>query len=239
MADASGAKPGSLSSDGRTTKEPRKIEPARQDPVGFFEASSPSVSRVTFRSLAETVTGDESLIEVQHREVNFVGQTQSGPDLSINSFSGAQDSTLPMAYDNRRFFEGDEGYYELLKEASRAMDNLIASGEAWGEPNMEMGLVGWLWRCFVRFLMWMTNDELNRLRFTRGIQDALPFQMGYESFVIGGVVRAFDVDDRSHDIESLKLCFKNRNASRVIVQNLSRWDWFWHLGPQITWSRTF
>jgi len=52
-------------------------------------------------------------------------------------------------------------------------------------------------------------------------------------------VRAYDVDERKHDRFNINLAFKNRNTSRVLVQNLRRWDWVWHLGTSVTWSRLF
>ena len=51
----------------------------------------------------------------------------------------------------------------------------------------------------LRVFTWLTNDAVNRLRFTRGIQDALAFQLANESFAICGVVRAFDVDLLGHN----------------------------------------
>ena len=181
------------------------------------------------------------IVDIQHREVTFTDgalSTHELPAKSKISLAGL-DATLPMAFDNDRFFSGDEGYQDLLLEATRSIRNLGSSNDAWGEPSPEMGFFGLLWRWFVKFLMWMTNDAVNRLRYTRGLQESLPFQTGYESFALGGVVRAFDVDSRRHDSFNLALAFKNRNASRVLVQNLSRWDWIWHLSTSITWSRLF
>ena len=210
------------------------------EPTGIFVHDPASVSRVPVRAVAKSVAGDGSFVGVQHREVTFVGAEDQYelPSGSRISLSG-QDATLPMAFDNNRFFDGDDGYQELLNEASKAMQLLTQRGDAWGEPRKEMGFFGYLWRWFVKLCMWSTNDPVNRLRYTRGVQDSLPFQAGYESFALGGVVRAFDVDNRSHDNYNLSLCFKNRNASRVLVQNLSRWDWFWHSGTAVPWARLF
>lgn len=223
----------------RGNNEVSGIQRNKEPPTGTFVRAPMSVSLVNFRSFAQKVASDGSFIDFEPREVTFVDAYHKElPESSKISFAG-QESTLPMAFDNQRFFQGDDGYQDLLNQASREMDEIGLTGDAWREPAKEMGLLGWLWRMVVKFLMWLTNDAVNRLRFTRGIQDALPFQSAYESFAVGGVVRAFDVDDRGQDDFNLKLCFKNRNASRVLVQNLSRWDRVWHLGTQITWSRSF
>jgi hypothetical protein len=64
--------------------------------------------------------------------------------------------------------------------------------------------------------------------------------MAYESFALGGIIRAFDVDDRSKDLFNLRLAFQNRNASRTLVQALRpRWDWLWHTGTSVSNSRWF
>lgn len=229
--------------------EPRSRAGGR-DPTGIWDVSVEPASgisvirnRVPFRQISRSVAPDRSFADVRSREVTFVddysaSNTPELPSGSRITLTG-QDATLPMAFDNNRFFDGDDGYEELLSQASRTMESWGNSGEYWGEPRMEMGFLGYLWRWFVKLFMWMTNDTVNRLRFTRSVQDALPYQSGYESFALGGVVRAFDVDDRKHDDFNLNLCFKNRNASRVVVQNLSRWDWLWHTGTMVTRSRFF
>jgi hypothetical protein len=100
--------------------------------------------------------------------------------------------------------------------------------------------LGWLWRFFISCFLVLINDGVNRLRFTRGIQESLPFLTGYESYAVGGVIRAFDLDERDLDWCNLRLAFKNRNASRVLVQNLlARCDLVWHLSTQVTWNRAF
>lgn len=192
-----------------------------------------TISRIAFRSIAP-----DGSQEVQHRDVEFLDYHLTElPEGSRLTLAGSS-SSFPMAFDNDRFF-GSEGYKHLLKQAFEAMSNLSRRNQSWGAPAPEMGFFGLLWRWFVKFLMWLTNDAVNRLRYTRGVQENLPFQTGYESFALGGVVRAFDVDSRAHDKFNLALAFENRNTSRVLVQKLSRWDFVWHLGTSVTWSRLF
>lgn len=240
--------------------EPGEESRRARDPTGIFEHSptgiyehapvrapesrvhhehhQETVNRVTFRAVADEVADDGSFVDVKQREVTFVGDEQLDSELPSGSriSLAAHDQTLPMAFDNQRFFEGEDGYQDLISEA---FANMERSGNTWGEPTKEMGLFGWTWRWCVKFLMWMTNDPINRLRFTRGVQGILPFLTGYESFALSGVVRTYDVDEREMDDFNLSLGFKNRNVSRIIIQGLRRWDWFFHSSTSVTWSRPF
>jgi hypothetical protein len=108
------------------------------------------------------------------------------------------------------------------------------------EPAKEMGFFGWLWRWFVRVLMYFTGSDINRLMLTRGIQTNLFFLSAYESFVLGNLIRYFDVDYRTHDAENKRYAFNNRNVSRIIVRALGpRWNWIFHLNTRVRWSRLF
>jgi hypothetical protein len=201
---------------------------------------APSTSRVEYRSI--TATSEEAATNV--RELTFVGGlVDADTELPSDSkISVAGDTTLIMAYDNERFFDsGSDGYQDLLVEASVAMEKLSQTdSNAWVEPFAEMGWLGWLWRWFMLRSILRSMDSVNRLRVTRVLQNSLAFMIGYESFALGGVVRAFDVDDRTHDLYNLKLAFQNRNASRELVVALrSRWDWLWHTGTSVTNSRWF
>ena len=201
--------------------------------------ASPSV--LTTHSIAFRSFAPDGSQEYQHRTIEFLGDTDATTELpegSRLSRAGA-DTTFPMAFDNDRFF-GSEGYKDLLRQAYEAMARLSENNNSWGAPAPEMGWLGLLWRWFVKFLMWLTNDAVNRLRFTRGIQAHMPFQTAYESYCLGGVVRTFDVDSRDRDKFNLNLAFANRYSSRVLVQTLGpRWDWVWHSGTAVTWSRLF
>jgi hypothetical protein len=46
---------------------------------------------------------------------------------------------------------------------------------------------GYAWRCVLKALILMSVDEVNVLRYTRGLQLALPFLTGYEAYVIDQV----------------------------------------------------
>lgn len=211
-----------------------------REPTSLFQSRG-EVNRVKVRTLAQQFGVAGSFVEVQQREVTFVkdsNETELEPGSTI-SF-GSLDSTLPMAFDNERFFDAEDGYALLLKQASDRMRELAANNETFRAPDKEMGFWGSLWRAIVRFFMFLTGSAINRLMFARGIQENLPFQSAYESFIIGGLIRYFDIDDRRNDAANKRSVFSNRNASRIAVQALGpRWDWIFHLNTQVRWSRFF
>jgi hypothetical protein len=199
------------------------------------------VSNVTFRNLSPTIAEDGSFFQVQDRHVQFDYTFDQEVAKSNPRSQAAAVSILPMARDNDRFFLDDEfGYGDLLAKAVTALEADAKAGSFWKEASSEMGFMGWLWRFFVQYFLTLIMNGVNRLRFTRGIQAALPFLTAYESFAVGGVIRAFDLDERDLDWNNLRLAFTNRNASRVLVQNFrARCDLVWHLSTQVTWNRAF
>jgi hypothetical protein len=215
-----------------------------KEPTTIFPHQG-TVNRVKVRTLAQNIgaTG-KSFVEVQHREVTFLskgGDNDEEPELEpgSNISFASLESTLPMAFDNNRFFDVDDGYYHLLKQASDRMREL-GDENVFRAPDKEMGIFGWLWRWMVRFLMYLTGSDINRLMLTRGIQANLFFSSAYEAFVLGNLIRYFDIDDRSHDGESIRGVFHNRNTSRIVVRALGpRWNWFFHLNTRVRCSRLF
>ena len=135
------------------------------------------VNSIAFRTFAPD--GEKS---VAHRDVEFTSEDTELPEGSRLTLAGL-DTNFPMAFDNDRFF-GPEGYKDLLRQAFEAMAKLSQRNQSWGAPAAEMGFFGLLWRWFVKVFMSWTNDAVNRLRYTRGVQDNLPFQTGYESFAV-------------------------------------------------------
>jgi hypothetical protein len=51
---------------------------------------------------------------------------------------------------------------------------------------------GYAWRCVLKALILMSVDEVNVLRYTRGLQLALPFLTGYEAYVIDQVIETLE-----------------------------------------------
>jgi hypothetical protein len=205
------------------------------------EHGSPDYSNLTNASVGSA--GGASSATPSHQLRSF-SELPSGSRLTLSAY----DATLPMAYDNERFFDPNEGYHGLLQQAYASMADLAASGTAWVEANSECGsFFGFLWRwILLRCVLRFTNDSVNRLLLTRGIQDYLAFTTAYESFVLGGVIRELDADSErgtSNDdaFFYLRLALWNRNTCRILVRIMrhNRWDWFFHLYTQVTWSNLF
>ena len=108
------------------------------------------------------------------------------------------------------------------------------------DVNDEVGIVGGAWRgALMRLILW-SYDEVNTLLLTRQIQLFVPFQTGFEAYILGQLIEAFE-SGRPKDVRhALKVAFKNRNVSRVLVQLMGlRYDFLWHWGTMITWNRLF
>jgi hypothetical protein len=108
------------------------------------------------------------------------------------------------------------------------------------ETHNEVDSLGSVWRRVLKKLLLLSFDEVNALRYTRALQLFLPFLTGHEAYTLSEVIDAMD----KGDIERIKLtlhkAFKNRNVSRILVQNLSlRYDFLWHWSTMITWNRLF
>jgi len=106
--------------------------------------------------------------------------------------------------------------------------------------NSEVGVVGGMWRGALWRLMIHSRDSINGLQLARGLQLFLPFLTSYESYVLSQVIQALD-QERKGDLEyTLKVAFRNRNVSRILVQNIGpRYDFVWHWSTQITYNRIF
>lgn len=103
----------------------------------------------------------------------------------------------------------------------------------------EVERLGYFWRIVLKSLVKLCADETNALRLTRGCQLWLPFLTGYETYVLGQVIAAFG-SLKSKELEhTLRVAFRNRNVSRVLVIQLVRYDFLWHQDTQFKWNRWF
>jgi hypothetical protein len=65
--------------------------------------------------------------------------------------------------------------------------------------------------------------------------------MCHENLLLAELLRAVDSSGKG-DVSywsALKMAFRNRNDSRILMQNLDRFDYLWHLSTQYSWARTF
>ena len=129
----------------------------------------------------------------------------------------------------------------FFKTCSHSLQDKISNGHIRDfQTNDEVGLIGGAWRGVLKRLLLWSYDEVNALLLTRQVQLFMPFQTGYEAYVLGQLVEAFD-NGRIQDIQyTLSVAFQNRNASRILVQLVgSRYDFLWHWSTMITWNRGF
>jgi hypothetical protein len=94
----------------------------------------------------------------------------------------------------------------------------------------EIDGVAYMWRWHLKAFILRTHDHVNALRTTRLLQLSLPFFTGHEAYLLNTVISALESGDHDKINAALECAFRNRNVSRVIVQNFtSRYDWFWHI----------
>ena len=139
--------------------------------------------------------------------------------------------TVPIAKEDALFFT-DQGL---------SLKDKIQSGDVRKfDPSSEVGILGGAWRGVLRRIMLWSLDGVSALRLSRQLQLFLPFQTGFEAYIIGQIIEALDSGRRDDVSYILSIAFKNRNVSRVIVQNVGpRWDFLWHWYQQVTNNRLF
>jgi hypothetical protein len=91
---------------------------------------------------------------------------------------------------------------------------------------------GRIWRRVLQSLICATRDEANVLRITRVLQASIPFQTSYEAYLIGELIAALR-SDKAHLAYALSVVFQNRNATRVLIRNMPRWDILFHQDQQL------
>jgi len=129
----------------------------------------------------------------------------------------------------------------FFKTCAHSLQDKMANGSVRDfQANDEVGIVGGAWRGVLKRLMMSSYDEINTLLLTRQVLLSMPFQTGYEAYVLGQLVEAFE-SGRMDDIQyTLSVAFRNRNVSRVLVQLVgSRYDFVWHWSTMISWNRPF
>ncbi|CAM9869363.1 unnamed protein product, partial [Ectocarpus fasciculatus] len=103
----------------------------------------------------------------------------------------------------------------------------------------EVEFLGHVWRKCLQWLTLLTDDDVNAQRITRGLQFSLPFLSGYESFVLGEVIAAFDSGDKRYLSDALVVAFRCRNVSRILVQQMARFDFIFHQHHQFKYNRWY
>jgi len=222
-----------------STKPSTTVPPIGRSAMATNRDSTLMKSRATvisFRTIAEDKSVDGSFFTLQNRTLQVDDSDREVPEFSLIR-QASKFSTVPLASDNDEFFQGEKGYRDILQTADAKMQVLQEKSKV-RQARSEVTMLGALWRwCFKVILLW-TNDNINRLKFTRGLQEWLPFQTVYETILLAGVIRNWDTKGNSQE---LKLALRNRNVSRTILQNMrsGRYDRLWHWNTQVTWNRWF
>ena len=194
--------------------------------------------------------------------LQFAREKDRELDESSRVVNAGKVSTYPMAQDNDQFFFGAEGYGPIFEEALAHAEDRRQQEQQQGahgkrkkealspgqDPNSEiLGFLGSLWRFFLRVFIFLTNDDINRLRMGRGgggFESFIPYLTGHESYAVSQVVASFDLshmeDDMNDNNQVLKLAFSNRNVSRALVQTFAtRYDRLYHWCTQVSHNRVF
>ena len=101
--------------------------------------------------------------------------------------------------------------------AHPSVDKFKTSGRGVNDLQFynEIDTLGHVWRRALRSLISLTTNEVNALRFTRGLQ------------IADGLSKV------------LAIAFSCRNVSRIMVQQIQRFDILWHQNTQFKWNRWF
>ena len=138
--------------------------------------------------------------------------------------------TTQKFFDQTRFRKlAVDGALEQLSTANPGGVNLtfleeLGSGAVRGRiqvtREIDVFTLSFLWRLVLKRFLLLTTDDVNALRITRGLHLALPFMTGYEAYLLDNVIGAFEGGDATELAHALAIGFRNRNVSRVIVQQL-------------------
>ena len=179
---------------------------------------------------------------------------QLGPDGAIqvpNPHERSRNGEPLFARSDRSFFEqrGESlrNTMKAIRRNSHGKDPLSpphhsneVSFFGFGEANSEIGVVGGAWRGILKRTVVFCMDDINALQLSRVLQLFLPFQTGYEAYILGQLIAALDSGITTNARSALDIAFRNRNVSRIVVQQMgARFDFVWHWCHQITRNRLY
>jgi hypothetical protein len=154
-------------------------------------------------------------------------------------------ATTQKFLDPRRYLLLDEDGQVELTETDHVIGGGITAmdGQSLSIDNLksynEVELLGHVWRKVLQWLIQIAQDPVNALRITRGMQFSLPFLSAYEAYVLSEVIAAFDEGSNEALSKALIIAFKCRNVSRIVVQQMARFDIFWHQNHQFKYARWY
>ena len=123
------------------------------------------------------------------------------------------------------FAMSDTGF--LDQRGRSVLDQLNGKDICGFKCNSEVRIFGGAWRGTLKRILLWSMDKVNALRISRILQFFIPFQTGYEAYLLAQRIEALD-SGRKKDIECvMKVTFQNRNVSRLLVQQVgTRHDLF-------------
>jgi len=128
---------------------------------------------------------------------------------------------------------------EFFDQNKKSLPAIMAANTSLTRTNDQVGFLGGAWRSVLKKIIMASSDRVNGLMYTRNMQLFLPFMTGYEAYVLSGLIEAYDNQDKNLIGKMLTVAFMNRNVSRILVQQMIRFDILWHTGTQIAHNRTF
>ena len=228
---------------------------------GILHDIQPDKDTITFaspRRLLEIESGRAILVTaaINSNTTTTTSTTKNGP--------GTSSSTMIVAAATATSAPITPAEVTTITRNGPSLSKKIASGDVrdFEAASTECGIAGGAWRGFLRWRMMWSIDDVNALSLGRQMQLSIPFLTGYEAYLVGQIIEVLDgmapSSSSTEDVSSrkrkrqrrrknkdetnyiLKIAFKNRNVSRIIVQNVgSRWDFLWHWFNQICRSRWY
>lgn len=151
------------------------------------------------------------------------------------------DDDYSMIVSARSVHPMSESDPSFFRNRAHSLGDKIKNGEVRDFlANDEIGFLGGAWRGVLKRILVWSYDDVNALMLTRQIQLFMPYHTGYEAYVLGQIVEAFE-SGRKKDLQyTLSVAFQNRNVSRILVQIVGpRYDFLWHWNTMLTWNRLF
>ena len=186
---------------------------------------------------ANTSFSPKTLLDVENGTSMIVAEEMF---LDSDRYRNVDDDGLVVvaARTNGPLAMSDTGFFDQRGRSLR--DQIHAKDIRDFECSSEVGIFGGAWRGTLKRILLLSMDDVNALRISRILQFFIPFQTGYEAYLLAQLIEALDSGRKKDIAYVMKVAFQNRNVSRLLVQQVgARHDFFWHLFTQITWNRAF
>jgi len=165
---------------------------------------------------------------------------------SVLSYADLKNERHGTVMDLRTGNELSEGLLNSSDEDEMVLSTAQIGGMIHNdEIKSTADICGIIWRKFFRWILVVTADPQNALRFTRELQ-VQHYLSPHEAFLLGDVIKALDAVQNSASSKSkekekaraklndtLREALKNRNVGRELFQRSGILDLFWHIDVQL------